>query len=101
MKAFTKYVCPAAEDGALGHRSYWTGAYLHPRPNDGKCVCGRTLVEEDTERWELSWEINYYGRWCPISVIQSRQATFQQRDGLRELERKGDAIRNVRCRRLS
>lgn len=59
LKPFTKYICPVG-GMRLGHSSHWTGAYEHPRPGDGSCVCGAELVDEestkDGQRYRLTFE---------------------------------------------
>lgn len=97
LKPYTSYVCPSG--GGYGHSSTWTGAY---RPEgrslrDKFCACSAEYVEEDTERWRLSWEmVGPHGDdWRPIEKVDSKHATHLQRDGLLELIGRGEPIRNV------
>lgn len=103
LKPYTSYVCPTG--GGLGHSSRWTGTY---RPEgrslqDKFCSCGVELIEEDTERWRLSWEMvgPYDETWRPIEKVASRHAAHQQRDGLLQLIDQGEPIRNVRLEQVA
>lgn len=103
LKPYTKYVCPT-DDGEQGHSSRWTGAYSPElrRPDDKLCVCGAEFVEEDTETWQLSWEMKRGpdDPWHPVSAIRSRHQAEKQRRGLLELIERGEAIRNVELVKL-
>lgn len=74
LRAFTKYICPVGH-GQLGHSSIWTGAYEHPMPSDAFCMCGETLVTEestkDGHRYRLTFE----------SIDPVQAATFEQHYG--------------------
>lgn len=102
LKPYTKYVCSVG--GGLGHSSHWTGAYLpeNRRLSDGSCMCGADLVEEDGETWQLSWEMctPLAPEWHRTTVVRSRHAAEQQRDGLLELIDQGEPIRDVRLIQL-
>jgi len=72
LKPYTSYVCPDAEKAGRGHSSKWTGAYRKELRSlrDHLCLCGKEFVEEDHERWELTYEVG--PEWRPVSVIRSR-----------------------------
>lgn len=95
LEPYTNYVCPAPD---CGKSATWTGAY---RPDmrtlrDHICaVCGTEFVKEDTETWQLSWEMSDGGPWKPIKAIRSKHAAEQQQRGLLELIERGELIRNV------
>ena len=60
------------------------------------------MVQEDAERWRLSWEMvtPFNDEWRPVEKVDSKHATHQQRDGLLELIEQGEPIRNVRLERV-
>ena len=97
LKPYASYVCPSGGD--LGHSSVWTGAYLpeNRTTRDHICSCGQEFVEEDRESWLLTFEIQTSGseKWSPVSVVRSKHAAQQQRDGLLGLIEQGEPIRNV------
>ena len=102
LKPYTSYVCPTG--GGLGHSGRWTGAY---RPElrslrDKFCMCGAELVEEDAEKWLLSWEMQtpFHDEWRPVTKVDSKHATHSQRDGLLDLIDQGEPIRNVSLTRV-
>ncbi|AKD99198.1 hypothetical protein XU06_22845 [Rhodococcus erythropolis] len=101
LEPFTSYVCPSGK--GLGHSGIYTGAY-NPAlrtMRDHLCDCGLRLVEEDTELWKLSWEMQDDDTpWRRIDRVGSRHSTQQQRDGLETLASNGESIRNVRLVRL-
>ncbi|NKR30672.1 hypothetical protein GS538_11885 [Rhodococcus hoagii] len=102
LKPYTSYVCPSG--GGLGHSSVWTGAYLPSlrTVRDHLCSCGLQFVEEDTELWRLSWEMQGDGtNWRRIDRVGSRHSTEHQRDGLEALISDGERIRDVQLVRLS
>lgn len=97
LKPYTSYVCPSG--GGLGHSAIRTGAYGPSLRSltDHLCTCGLEFVEEDHERWLVSWEMqDDDGEWRPVERIGSRHSTESQRDGLLTLPE----IRNVRLIRL-
>lgn len=97
LKSYTSYVCPSGE--GLGHSAMYTGAYEPSLRtlSDHLCTCGREFVEEDRERWVISWEMqDDDGQWHPVERIGSRHSTESQRDGLLTLPE----IRNVCLGRL-
>lgn len=103
LKPYTSYACPSG--GGLGHSGHWTGAY---RPElrslrDKFCICGLALVEEDSEQWVLSWEMQtpFADDWRPVTKVDSKHATHSQRDGLLELIDQGEPIRNVSLTRVA
>lgn len=102
LKPYTSYVCPTG--GGLGHSSRWTGAYrLELRTlHDHLCMCGAELVEEDNERWLLTWEMQtpLSDDWTPHSVVRSRHAAQAQYDGMLELIGQGEPIRGVTLRKV-
>lgn len=103
LKPFTSYVCPTG--GGYGHSSTWSGSQDVPElrtPRDIFCACGLEFVEEDAERWELTWEMRTPGAesWRPVSVVRSKHAVEQQRDGLLALIEQGEPIRSVSLERL-
>ena len=93
----TNYVCPA--DSGLGHSSTYTGSPpLSLRSSrDAFCSCGERYVEEDSETWQLTFETctPLDPDWHTVTVVRSRHAAEQQRDGLLELIEQGEPIRNV------
>jgi len=96
LEPYTNYVCPSG--GGLGHRSVWSGSQSTPELRsltDDKCVCGATLVKEDTELWLLSWDMRdpYTGKWRPMKRMGTRYSTHGQREGLLTMP---DDIANVR-----
>ncbi len=101
LKPYTSYVCPSGK--SLGHSGIWTGAYIPTlrTMRDHLCDCGLELVEEDTELWQLSWEMqDDNASWRRIDRVGSSHSTKQQRDGLETLIAAGEAIRDVRLVRL-
>lgn len=97
LNPFTNYVCP--DNQGMGHSGAYTGAH---RPElrtltEHLCMCGKALVEEDHERWTLSWEMRNpdSGEWHAVAKQQSKHAAHAQRDGLLELIERGEDIRNV------
>lgn len=100
LKPFTSYVCSTG--GASGHSSKWTGINnpIFLTPTSHLCVCGAEYVEEDAEKWLLTWEMQtpYSEEWKTVTKTQSRHAAYSQRDGLMELIGRGEAIRNVQLR---
>lgn len=105
LKPYTNYVCPESSGGMLGHSAHWTGAYLPELRSrrDDKCICGAALVEEDSERWQLSWEMvsPFTGEWESVTNVQSKHAAFSQQAGLLELIDRGEPIRNVQLARTA
>jgi hypothetical protein len=97
LKPYTNYVCPTG--GGYGHSGIYTGALPLELRNlrQHLCICGAEFVEEDLEKWKLSWEMSSdFGRsWHPVSVVRSRHAASEQHRGLLELVAEGEAIRNV------
>jgi hypothetical protein len=104
LKPRTKYVCPSG--GGLGHSGMYTGALdAHPelrRPDEHLCICGEEFVEEDTETWQLTFEMRtpLDPEWHTVKVVRSRHASEQQRLGLIALAEQGEPIRNVNLVRL-
>lgn len=102
LKPYTSYVCPSG--GFHGHGSIWTGALIPSNRTltQHLCLCGLEYVEEDTETWQLTWEMqNPPGSdWRPRRVIRTRHAAAQQQEGLVELARQGEPIRNIELVRL-
>lgn len=99
LKPYTSYVCPDAGDGRDVHSSVWSGAQDVPElrtPTGDKCSCGQTLIEEDSEKWTVSWEMLQGDSWRPVSATRSKHAATQQHRGLLALIEQGEAIRNVR-----
>lgn len=100
LKPYTSYVCPTG--GGRGHSSRWTGAYARElrSPRDAFCGCGERLVEEDQEKWLLSWELADEVGWHRVEVIRSRHGAEQQKVGLEQLIDQGEPIRNVALEQL-
>lgn len=102
LKPFTNYLCETG--GGYGHKSTYTGAYLHElrSPTDDVCICGQLLVEEDNEQWKLSWEMRtpYSQEWLRTEVVRTRFAATSQRDGLLALAASGEDVRNVQMQRI-
>ena len=98
LQPYKHYVCPNA--GGEGHLSRYTGAYPHEmrKLTDDVCICGTKLIEEDTERWRVSWEMQapVGTPWRPVDAVSSKHAAKQQYDGLLELISQGELIRKVR-----
>ncbi len=101
LKAMTHYVCP--NDTGLGHSAIYTGANIPENRNlkSHLCMCGAAFVEEEHERWRLSWEMGLDGQWWATEKVASKHATAQQRDGLVALASDGEEIRNIQLERLS
>jgi hypothetical protein len=103
LKPYTRYVCPKDGDGQ-GHKGVWTGAHIPElrRIDEHLCTCGAEMVEEDTERWEISFELltSDGQHWRPVSAVRSRHAAAQQHQGLLTLIEQGEQIRNVRLVQL-
>lgn len=104
LKPRTSYVCPTG--GGLGHSGVYTGNLdARPelrRPDENLCICGREYVEEDQETWQLTWEMQtpFDPEWHSVSVVRSKYAAHQQRDGLLASAESGSPIRNVELVRL-
>lgn len=100
LKAFTNYVCPTG--GGYGHSSIYTGA-LRPDMRTLRqhlCICGAEFVEEDAERWLVSFEVDQGTGWHPVEVVRSKHAAQQQHEGLLAQVQQGEPIRNVRLAKL-
>ena len=97
LKPYTSYVCPSG--GGLGHSSIYTGPHRPElrRVTDDTCICGKKFVEEDTEKWRLTWEMQWPGadHWTRVTVTKSKHAAQSQHEGLLELIANGEPIRNV------
>lgn len=103
LKPYTNYVCPSG--GGYGHSSTWSGARDVPElrsERDKFCLCGLELIEEDKERWLLSWEMigPFSDDWRPVENMQSKHAALLQKAGLEELIARGEPIRNVRLMQM-
>ena len=100
LKPMTNYVCPTG--GGYGHKSIYTGAY---RPTlrtlrDHICICGAEMVEEDKERWLVTFELDQGSVWHPVETVHSKHAAQQQHEGLLAAIKQGEPIRNVTLRQL-
>ena len=99
LKPYTSYVCPS------GHSSIWTGAYAPSSRTlrDHICSCGAEFVEEDTEQWEVSFEMQHPGSdyWALVRVVRSSHPAHQQHAGLLGLLAQGEPIRNVQLRQVA
>lgn len=99
LKPYTSYVCPSG--GGYGHSGRYTGSHDHPElrtVRDHLCACGAEFVEEDRERWLLSWEMRSpsSSQWHRVETVASRHASEAQQAGLLALVEAGEPIRDVK-----
>lgn len=102
LKPYTTYVCPN-DNGAGRHRSIYTGAFAPElrRVGQERCICGARLVEQDTEHWELTFDLlREDGTWHTIRKVVSRHETHTQKHGLDALAAAAGGVRNVTLTRL-